>query len=126
MKEIDYLPNELRQMSICDNEIIVPYEVALEILSYFHTLGYAALGYEILKVLPEETLEIRTFVSYFPDSIIWEEFVDDAYGQVKSNLEKTYEELLFSDEGVNDLFILLTFVNRQEFETKYYEFVSAD
>lgn len=126
MKERELLPEALKECSISDEEIIVPYDEALKLLDFFRESGYAALGYEMLRVSHIEQTEIRTFVSYFPDSIVWEEFVEDAYVQVKKNLERDYQELLFSDEGIDDVYFLMTFVNQQEFEDYYYDYVVAD
>lgn len=126
VKDLERLPDTLRNRSISDEEIIVSYDDALLVLDFFHESKYAALGFEVLRVTAQERTEIRTFVSYFPDSIVWEEFVDNAYGQVKNNLVKVFEQLCFSDEGDEDLYVLLTFVNRQEFEDYYYDYVVAD
>ena len=100
MKERELLPEALKECSISDEEIIVPYDEALKLLDFFRESGYAALGYEMLKSLTYRQTEIRTFVSYFPDSIVWEEFVEDAYVQVKKNLERDYQELLLVMKGL--------------------------
>lgn len=126
MKDIDLLPNKWRQLSISQDEIVVPYEASYPILDFFRMKGYAALGCEVLHVSETEHIEIRTFISYFPDAIVWEEFVNDAYHQVRNFLEQTYKELLYGEEELDDIYVLLTFVNRQEFETYYYDFIAVD
>lgn len=126
MSDLELLPFELKTKSISTDEIILDYDHAVEALDYFLNLGYATLGFEMIHKNASGRREIKNYVSYFPDAIVWEEFVKNAYSQVKDQMKAAFDGLIYTDIDENEVYFCLTFVNKQEFEDYYYEFVAAD
>jgi len=46
LNDLDLLPNELRILSLIDEEIVLPYEIALQAIEILRTKGVALYGWE--------------------------------------------------------------------------------
>lgn len=127
MQEIDLLPDHIRQHSLSDQEIILNYEWSCEALNYFYELGYATLGFEQLtESFTGDLIEISNFVSFLPETFDWDLFVEDSYQQVQKQLDKADEAILYSNYNVDKVYYCLTFIQFDEFDSLYFEYIHVD
>jgi hypothetical protein len=126
MNDLDILPEEIKNQSLSNEEVILDFDQSIKALDFFKTKGYASLGYELLKLKQENLKEVKNYVSYLPDHVIWDDYVLASYEEVKGNMIKEINQLRYSDEGEDHYFFCLTFLNKEEFEEFYYEYIAID
>jgi hypothetical protein len=126
MNDFDILPEEIKNQSLSKEEVILDFDHSMKALDFFMSMGYASLGFELLKLKEEQLKEVKNYVSYLPDQVIWDAYVLASYEEVKGNMIKEFNQLRYSEEGEDDYFFCLTFLNKEEFEEFYYEYITID
>jgi hypothetical protein len=119
---------ELYEKSLSQEEIVLEYEDAIEACEYLLVRNLAILGFEIVIKLEHTSIyeELDHYVIDIPEGVDWELFVESSYKQVIEQLTKEYDKLKYSEMDLDRLFFVLTPVNRSEFESYYYQYLSVD
>lgn len=127
MREIDLLPDQIKKMSLSSEEIILDYQHSLAALEFFREQNYACIGFEVLLDRDNRYVEIRNFVSDYPEEMVWDVFVMSAYHQVKFQLDLIHRELLYKEEYEDEeIYFCLTFIDSHSFEENYYDYIMVD
>lgn len=126
MSDIQFLSKELQHKSRSTEEIILSYFDAIVALDELKEAGLAILGFELIFYREAHTIEHNHFIVYFPDEIVWDEFIETAYQQVKDQINKEYLHMQYSDLNEDDFFFVITVTNKEEFESYYYKFIRLD